>query len=122
MWHTVVTGAPWKAAVSKKNASLQLIKRRKSCYSPRHTFDTCFSFCSELPVVCGDLGVMKHFECTTEKLWQQSLRVENNSNNNNNSTCVFMEILRRQTEKQIQEIFSLLQIIKAVLDLLRDRF
>lgn len=56
MCHIVTTAAPWKPPKWQ-----QLIRGTKSCFSPKDTFDIFFS-CSELSVVCGDLGVVKHRE------------------------------------------------------------
>ena len=97
-----ITAAMWRPAVSKNTAFQQLIKRSKSCFSHKHTSDTFFSFSSESSVVCCDLWVKKHVRAhTTEKLWQQSLRMENNSNNSS-----FLETVRRQkAAKQIQVMF-----------------
>lgn len=105
MCHTVVSDALWKHAVSKKTASLHLIKtiEKRLFFSQAHLWHI-FSFCSDLSVVCGDLWVVKHFEYTTEKLWQQPLRLENN---NNKSTCAFMEIVRNNLQRRYKSFFSL---------------
>lgn len=72
------------------------LKEQKVVFLPSTPL-TCFSLCSELSVICGDLGVVKHFECTTEKLWQQSLRAENN----NNKRCLCFHVGHQVTSREI---------------------